>query len=63
MKTKVKRHARAVKYGYQGTGGGAAIKPLTPLEERLLSLISELSIEGVQLIEAGGDTLVIEVSF
>uniref|UniRef100_A0A6P7H3B7 Uncharacterized protein LOC114346481 n=1 Tax=Diabrotica virgifera virgifera TaxID=50390 RepID=A0A6P7H3B7_DIAVI len=53
MKTKIKRRAREVRYGYQGTGGGA-VKALTPVEERLLALlVSELSIEGAQLAEAG----------
>ncbi|XP_050516536.1 uncharacterized protein LOC126891406 [Diabrotica virgifera virgifera] len=54
MKTKIKRRVREVRYGYQGTGGGGGIKPLTPVEERLLALlVSEVSIEGAQLAKAG----------
>ncbi|XP_072379420.1 uncharacterized protein [Diabrotica undecimpunctata] len=61
MKTKAKRRSREVRYGCQGTGGGGATKPLTPFEERILGLlVSELSVEGAQLSEAGVEMIVTE---
>ena len=59
MKTNFRRRAREIKYGFKGTGGWAPVKSLTDLEERLLRLLSVLTIEGATLVEASGaDTLV-----
>jgi hypothetical protein len=53
MKTNARRRARDVRYGTSGTGGGAGVKPLSDLEERLLSLLSHLTVEGDDLLKAG----------
>ncbi|KAK4882487.1 hypothetical protein RN001_005806 [Aquatica leii] len=53
MKTTVKRRARDVKYGVTGTGGGNPVKPLADTEEKLLALISNVSIEGTAIAEPG----------
>ncbi|KAF5281157.1 hypothetical protein FQR65_LT14852 [Abscondita terminalis] len=53
MKTNVRRRVRDVRYGTRGTGGGAAVKSLTDLEERFLALLSYLTVEGEGLPEAG----------
>ncbi|XP_063931785.1 uncharacterized protein LOC135143777 [Zophobas morio] len=53
MKTNVRRRARDVRYGTTGTGGGSGVKPLSELEERLIALLSHLTVEGDALPEAG----------
>ncbi|KAF5282879.1 hypothetical protein FQR65_LT14182 [Abscondita terminalis] len=45
--------ARDVRYVTRGTGGGAAEKSLTDLDERFLALLSHLTVEGEDLPEAG----------
>ncbi|XP_063931789.1 uncharacterized protein LOC135143779 [Zophobas morio] len=55
LKTNVRRAAREIKQHLKGTGGGPSLKKdLTDIEERILSLINKIVIEGMPELPEGG---------
>ncbi|KAL1510070.1 hypothetical protein ABEB36_004725 [Hypothenemus hampei] len=55
LKTNTKRKAREIKFDFTGTGGGSKkVKDLTQQEERVMSLLSNIVVEGIPLLPETG---------